>query len=104
MLDTRGYGRFPARYGHDRGAARRGRLDAEAEVEGRTGPHSVPAGRLPHRSTPGPVPVSWTTHLWQPDRLARLLEEAGFELVAELRFPARSPLGPQVLLAARRPE
>lgn len=50
----------------------------------------------------GGVPVSWTTHLWQPDRLAQLLGDAGLELVADLRFPRQSESRPQVLLAARR--
>jgi SAM-dependent methyltransferase len=52
----------------------------------------------------GDVPVSWTTHLWRPDELIALLDDAGLEPVAELRLP---PPGPgqrhQVLLAARRP-
>jgi SAM-dependent methyltransferase len=49
------------------------------------------------------VPVSWTTHLWRPEQLARLLTEAGLEVVAELRFPEQPPARPQVLLAAERP-
>jgi hypothetical protein len=52
----------------------------------------------------GNVPVAWTTHLWQPEELIALLDEAGLEMVADLRMP---PPGPgqrhQVLLAARRP-
>jgi SAM-dependent methyltransferase len=51
----------------------------------------------------GGVPVSWTTHLWRPEQLAALLADAGLEPVAELRLPATPPVGPQVLLAARRP-
>jgi SAM-dependent methyltransferase len=52
----------------------------------------------------GGVPVSWTTHLWQPAELAALLVAAGLEPVAELRFPAEPPQQwPQVVLAARRP-
>ncbi len=51
----------------------------------------------------GGVPVSWTTHLWQPERLAGLLRDAGLEPVAELRLPADASGHPQVLLAARRP-
>jgi hypothetical protein len=49
------------------------------------------------------VPVSWTTHLWQPGQLIGLLTDAGLDLVADLRLPAAPPLRPQVLLAARRP-
>ena len=51
----------------------------------------------------GGVPVAWTTHLWRPEQLGALLEEAGLEPVAELRLPPPLPgLGDQVLLAARR--
>lgn len=51
----------------------------------------------------GGVPVTWTTHLWQPDRLAGLVTAAGLDVVAELRFPPESGARPQVLIAARRP-
>jgi SAM-dependent methyltransferase len=51
----------------------------------------------------GGVPVSWTTHLWRPEQLARLLADAGLQVVAELRLPERPPARPQVLLAAERP-
>jgi SAM-dependent methyltransferase len=51
----------------------------------------------------GGVPVSWTTHLWRPGPLARLLADAGLQVVAELRLPERPPARPQVLLAAERP-
>jgi SAM-dependent methyltransferase len=51
----------------------------------------------------GGVPVTWTTHLWQPDQLATLLADAGLELVSELRLPANLFGQPQVALAARRP-
>ena len=51
----------------------------------------------------GGVPVSWTTHLWRPERLVDLLTTAGLHLVADLRLPENPPLRPQVLLAARRP-
>jgi SAM-dependent methyltransferase len=51
----------------------------------------------------GGVPVSWTTHLWQPEQLIALLAEAGLEPVADLRLPAGAWEHPQVLLAARRP-
>jgi SAM-dependent methyltransferase len=50
----------------------------------------------------GGVPVTWTTHLWQPDQLAALLVDAGCEPVAEMRFPATELARPQVILAARR--
>lgn len=60
-------------------------------------------GDLARTEAYGGVPVSWTTHLWQPDQLIGLLTGAGLELVADLRLPAAPPLRPQVLLAARRP-
>ena len=50
----------------------------------------------------GGVPVSWTTHLWQPRQLAQLLAAAGLQVVAEMRFPAQPESRPQVLLAAQR--
>ena len=52
----------------------------------------------------GGLPVSWTTHLYRPEKLAGMLVDAGLEVIAELRLPAQPPsLRPQVLLAARRP-
>ncbi len=51
----------------------------------------------------GGVPVAWTTHLWRPEQLSRLIEDAGLEVIAELRLPAAGPQRPQVLLAAQRP-
>jgi SAM-dependent methyltransferase len=52
----------------------------------------------------GGLPVSWTTHLYQPEKLAGMLVDAGLEVVAELRLPVHRPsLRPQVLIAARRP-
>jgi len=50
----------------------------------------------------GGVPVTWTTHLWQPEQLAVLFAEAGLEPVAELRLSADPSGRAQVLLAARR--
>ncbi|WP_208092617.1 class I SAM-dependent DNA methyltransferase [Blastococcus xanthinilyticus] len=52
----------------------------------------------------GGVPVSWTTHLWQPEQLVTLLAGAGLEPVAELRLPTGGLAHRQVLLAARRPD
>jgi SAM-dependent methyltransferase len=49
------------------------------------------------------VPVSWTTHLWQPEQLAELLAAAGLQVVCQLHFPEEPESRPQVLLAAQRP-
>jgi len=51
----------------------------------------------------GGVPVSWTTHLWQPEQLTGLLTAADLEVVAEVRLPESPPSRPAVVLAARRP-
>lgn len=52
----------------------------------------------------GGVPVSWTTHLWQPEQLLDLVTAAGLEPVVDLRFAAAPPSDrPQVLVVARRP-
>jgi SAM-dependent methyltransferase len=50
----------------------------------------------------GGVPVSWTTHLWQPEQLAAMLTDAGLHVVAELRLPNLFGRD-QVALTARRP-
>jgi SAM-dependent methyltransferase len=55
------------------------------------------------REAYGGVRVEWTTHLWRPEQLARLLAEAGLQVVAEMRFPESADSRPQVLLAAQRP-
>ena len=61
-------------------------------------------GDLARTEAYGGVPVDWTTHLWRPEQLAALLEEAGLDQVAELRLPPPAPgQRDQVLLAARRP-
>jgi SAM-dependent methyltransferase len=50
----------------------------------------------------GGVPVRWTTYQWRPEQLAALVEQAGLRPVAELRLPADGPIGPVVVLVARR--
>jgi SAM-dependent methyltransferase len=50
----------------------------------------------------GGIPVSWTTHLWQPEQLAALLVRAGLEPEAELRMPPDASSRPQVLISAVR--
>lgn len=73
----------------------------------------VPAGQLiigthvgdgdhPRTEAYGGVPVRWTTHKWRPGRLVELVERAGLRPVAELRLPAWGPIGPAVVLVARR--
>jgi SAM-dependent methyltransferase len=59
-------------------------------------------GEIRRTEAYGGVPVSWTTHLWQPRQLAQLLAAAGLQVVAEMRFPAQPESRPQVLLAAQR--
>ncbi|MBW0103930.1 class I SAM-dependent methyltransferase [Pseudonocardia sp. KRD291] len=49
----------------------------------------------------GGVPVSWTTHRWQPEELVTMITEAGLRPVAELRLPADGQAGPGVVLVAR---
>ncbi|GAA5156230.1 class I SAM-dependent methyltransferase [Pseudonocardia eucalypti] len=51
----------------------------------------------------GAVPVSWTTHLWQPEQLSALLASAGLEPVAELRLPDGGAGVRGLVLVARRP-
>lgn len=51
----------------------------------------------------GGVPVSWTTHLWQPDQLRALVAAAGLEPTIELRFAPVPPSNrPQVVISARK--
>ena len=60
-------------------------------------------GDLARTEAYGGVPVSWTTHLWQPEQLAAVFADAGLEVVAEMRWPPSPPsMRPQVLLAGRR--
>jgi SAM-dependent methyltransferase len=78
---------------------------AEALVPGGqalVGTH-VGDGDLPRHEAYGGIPVSWTTHLWQPEALVGLLTGAGLELVTEMRFTLALTGQPQVLLAVRRP-
>lgn len=82
------------------------RTFAEALVPGGqalVGTH-VGDGDVPRTEGYGGLPVSWTTHLYRPEKLAVMLVDAGLEVIAELRLPAQpwSPR-PQVLVAARRP-
>jgi SAM-dependent methyltransferase len=60
-------------------------------------------GDLVRTEAYGGVPVSWTTHLWQPEQLTGFLVDAGLEPVAEVRLAPMPPMGPQVVIAARRP-
>jgi SAM-dependent methyltransferase len=51
----------------------------------------------------GGVPVSWTTHLWQPEQLTALITDAGFRIEAVLTMPPTPPGRPQVLINAQKP-
>jgi SAM-dependent methyltransferase len=57
---------------------------------------------LARTETYGGVAVSWTTYQWQPEQLVALVEQAGLRLVADLRLPPEGPIGPVVVLVARR--
>ena len=52
----------------------------------------------------GGVPVSWTTHRWQPEQLLALIEQAGLRPVAEVRLhpDGRQVWGPGVVIVAQR--
>lgn len=50
----------------------------------------------------GGVAVRWTTYQWRPEQLTALVEQAGLRPVAELRLPPEGPIGPTVVLVARR--
>ncbi|WP_433160600.1 class I SAM-dependent DNA methyltransferase [Kribbella sp. CA-247076] len=52
----------------------------------------------------GGIPVTWTTHLWQPDDLRTLLTTAGLDEVAELRLPKSAAGVPSLVLIAQRPQ
>jgi SAM-dependent methyltransferase len=60
-------------------------------------------GEVKRSEAYGGVPVSWTTHLWQPEHLAELLADAGLQVVCQLHLPEQPQSHPQVLLAAQRP-
>jgi SAM-dependent methyltransferase len=49
----------------------------------------------------GGVPVRWTTHLWQPEQLVKLVKQAGLQPTAELRLSADGQIGPGVIIVAQ---
>lgn len=49
----------------------------------------------------GGVPVQWTTHLWHPEQLVALIEQAGLEPTAELRLSADGQIRPGVVVVAK---
>ncbi|GAA0925241.1 class I SAM-dependent methyltransferase [Kribbella koreensis] len=51
----------------------------------------------------GAVPVTWTTHLWQPEQLWQLLTSAGLSPVADLRLSESVAGVPSLVLVAQRP-
>jgi SAM-dependent methyltransferase len=63
----------------------------------------VGTGDLTRTQAYGGVPVTWTTHLWQPAQLVALITAAGLEPTAQLLLPASGPSRPQVVISARRP-
>ena len=61
-------------------------------------------GDMQRTTAYGDVPVRWTTHLYRPAELSRMLTAAGLEPVVELRFPEVPPSGrPQVVVVGRKP-
>lgn len=61
-------------------------------------------GDLHRTEAYGAVPVTWTTHLWQPDTLWTLLAKAGLDPVAELQLPKSVAGVPSLVLVAQRPD
>lgn len=57
-------------------------------------------GDVPRTEAYGGIPVRWTTHLWQPEQLVSVVEQAGLRMTAELRLPAFGPIRPGVILVA----
>lgn len=51
----------------------------------------------------GDVPVRWTTHLYRRDELVGLLQDAGLDVVVDLRFAATPAQREQLLIVAVRP-
>ncbi|MFD0925784.1 class I SAM-dependent DNA methyltransferase [Williamsia deligens] len=52
----------------------------------------------------GDVPVDWTSHLYQPDELAGLVEDAGLRRTVELRVPSpEASVPPGVIVCAKNP-
>ncbi|MDX6265051.1 MAG: hypothetical protein QOH84_6739 [Kribbellaceae bacterium] len=60
-------------------------------------------GDLPRTEAYGAIPVTWTTHLYQPDDLWPLLTAAGLSPVADLRLPESIAGVPSLVLVAQRP-
>ncbi|MEJ8281640.1 class I SAM-dependent DNA methyltransferase [Pseudonocardia spirodelae] len=60
-------------------------------------------GDLVRTEAYGGVPVTWTTHLWQPEQLTVLLRDAGLRPEAELRLPPDGASGAGVVLVAAAP-
>lgn len=50
----------------------------------------------------GDVPVRWTTHRWQPDRLVDMLTAAGLSPTAEVRLTPAVGSGKAMVLVAQR--
>jgi SAM-dependent methyltransferase len=59
-------------------------------------------GEIERTEAYGAVPVTWTTHLWQPDELWALLAAASLDPVAELRLTESVAGVPSLVLVAQR--
>lgn len=51
----------------------------------------------------GGVPVSWTTHRWQPEAFTEMVTAAGLRPAGEVRLPGNEHSGPAFILIAQRP-
>lgn len=58
---------------------------------------------LPRTEAYGGIPVTWTTHLYQPETLWPLLTTPGLTPVADLRYPESIAGVPSLILVAKRP-
>ncbi|MEV6285708.1 class I SAM-dependent methyltransferase [Kribbella sp. NPDC051770] len=59
-------------------------------------------GEIHRTEAYGGVPVTWTTHLWQPEDLWALLDKAGLAQVADLRLSESVAGVPSLALVAKR--
>jgi SAM-dependent methyltransferase len=61
-------------------------------------------GEIRRTEAYGAIPVTWTTHLWQPDQLWALITATGLTPVAELRISESMAGVPSLVVVAQRPK